>query len=119
MPELPEVETIVRQLKTKVIGLKITDFWADWPRSVRQAGGIAGARKAMKNRRIISVSRRAKYVVINIQGPKTIFIHQKISGHLLYGKWLFVDGKWTSQIEGPLSKDSANKYIRMIFSLSN
>jgi len=82
MPELPEVETIVRQMKSKIIGLKITDFWADWPRSVQQAGGIAGARKGMKGKAILSVKRRAKYVVINIQGPKTIFTHQKISGHL-------------------------------------
>jgi len=119
MPELPEVETIVRQLKSRIIGLKITDFWADWPRSVRQAGGIASARKEMKNREILSVNRRAKYIVINIQGSKTIFIHQKISGHLLYGKWAKKNGKWLSQIDGPLSDDSANKYIRMVFSLSN
>ena len=119
MPELPEVETIVRQLKGKIIGLKITDFWADWPRSVRQAGGIAGARKELRDKKILSVKRRAKYIVINISGPKTIFIHQKISGHLLYGKWRQEKDKWVSQIKGPLSKDSANKYIRMVFSLSN
>jgi formamidopyrimidine-DNA glycosylase len=119
MPELPEVETIVRQLKDKIIGLKITDFWADWPKSVHQAGGVAGARKQMLGRKILSVKRRAKYIVVNIEGPKTIFIHQKISGHLLYGKWSKSGKNWVSQIKGPLEDDSANKYIRMVFNLSN
>ncbi|HAU07570.1 MAG: Formamidopyrimidine-DNA glycosylase [Candidatus Yanofskybacteria bacterium GW2011_GWF1_44_227] len=119
MPELPEVETIVRQLREKIIGLKITDFWADWPRSVRQAGGIDGARKQMKGRKILKVNRRAKYIVVDIEGPKTIFVHQKISGHLLYGKWAKNEQGWTSRIKGPLSEDSANKYIRMVFYLNN
>ncbi len=119
MPELPEVETIVRQLKRKIIGLKITDFWADWPRSVRQAGGVRGAKKQMVGREIKNVNRRAKYIVINISGPKTIFIHQKISGHLLYGKWGRMRSGWTSLIKGPLSEDSANRFIRMVFFLNN
>lgn len=119
MPELPEVETIVRQLRSRVEGLKITDFWADWPRSVRQAGGIIGAQKELRNKKILSVKRRAKFIVINISGPKTLFIHQKISGHLLYGRWILDGGKWASCLSGPLSDDSSNGYIRMVFSLSN
>ena len=123
MPELPEVETIVRGLKKKVIGLKITDVWADWPKTLKQAGGADGFRKQVKNKKILSVRRRAKYIVMDIEGNKTIFIHQKIAGHLLYGKWIrrLVDGKdvWGSQISGPLKEDRQNGYIRFVLMLNN
>ncbi|HUP83676.1 MAG TPA: DNA-formamidopyrimidine glycosylase family protein, partial [Candidatus Limnocylindria bacterium] len=31
MPELPEVETIARELRPLVVGRTITDAWFDWP----------------------------------------------------------------------------------------
>ena len=119
MPELPEVETIVRELKKKVVGLKITDVWVDWPKTVKQAGGIEGFKKQVLGKKILSVRRRAKYIIMDIEGRKTLFIHQKISGHLLYGKWKMADGKWESVISGPLKEDRQNGYIRFILFLHN
>src|SRR3989344_2785053 len=119
MPELPEVETIVRDLRKKIVGLKITDVWADWPKTLKQAGGIDGFKKQVKNKKILSVRRRAKYIVMDIEGKKTIFIHQKISGHLLYGKWKLSKGVWLSQISGPLKEDRQNGYIRFVLVLDN
>ncbi len=119
MPELPEVETIVRELRKKIIGLKITDFWADREKVVRQASGISKFTKEIKNKKILTVTRRAKYIVIDIEGDKTIFIHQKISGHLMYGKWKMSDNDWVSLIPGPLKNDRQNKYIRLMFFLNN
>lgn len=119
MPELPEVETIVRELRKRVIGLKIRDVWSDREKTVRQAGGLKNLKKETKNKKILSVGRRAKYIVIDIEGKKSLFIHQKISGHLLYGKWKKAVGKYVSIIKGPLSDDSKNDYIRVIFFLSN
>src|SRR3989344_7565986 len=120
MPELPEVETIVRELRKKVVRLKITDAWTDWPKTLRQAGGIGNFKKQTKGKKILSVRRRAKFIIIDIEGKKSIFIHQKISGHLLYGKWqmvnnrakpssgLYGQGKWQSVLEGPLKDDRQN-----------
>ena len=34
MPELPEVETIVRDLRKKIIGRKIESAWFDSPRQI-------------------------------------------------------------------------------------
>src|SRR3990167_7717292 len=119
MPELPEEETIVRDLRKKIVGLKITDVWADWPKTLKQAGGIDGFKKQVKNKKILSVRRRAKYIVVDIEGKKTIFIHQKISGHLLYGKWKVVSGKWESIVSGPLKDDKQNGYIRFMLMLNN
>ena len=87
MPELPEVETIVRELRKKIIGLKITDAWADL--KPKQAGGIDGFKKQVRGKKILSIRRRAKYIM-DIEGDKTFFIHQKMSGHFTengsYGK---------------------------------
>ncbi len=119
MPELPEVESIVRELRKKIVGLKITGFWADREKVVRQASGISRFTKEITGKKILTVTRRAKYIVIDIEGDKTIFVHQKISGHLMYGKWKMRDNDWVSLISGPLKEDRQNKYIRLIFFLNS
>lgn len=119
MPELPEVETTVRDLRKKLIGLKFTDVWTDWPKAFKKAGGFDNFKKEIKNKRIVGIRRRAKFIVIDVEGKHSIFIHQKISGHLLYGKWKVEDGKWISTRPGPLKNDRGNQYIRTIWFLSN
>ena len=37
MPELPEVETVVRVLRRKVVGATITGVWFDWPKMIKDA----------------------------------------------------------------------------------
>src|SRR3989344_9284292 len=111
MPELPEVETIVRELRKKVVGLKITDAWADWPKTLKQAGGINNFKKQVRGKKILSVRRRAKYIIMDLGGKKTLFIHQKISGHLLYGKWHIANGNLESKINGPLKEYSKYGYL--------
>lgn len=123
MPELPEVETIVNELKKKVIGLKITDAWVDWSKTLKQVDGLSDFKKQVKGKKIVNVRRRAKYIVMDIEGKKTLFVHQKLSGHLLYGKWIrkIMGGKniWVSQIAGPLKEDRQNGYIRFVLFLNN
>ena len=119
MPELPEVETIVRELRPLLVGLKLKDAWADWPKTVRQAGGLENFKKQIKDKKILSVRRRAKYIVMDIEGPRTVFIHQKISGHLMYGKWKLEGNIWKSILKRPLKDDPKNKHIRLVLNLSN
>lgn len=119
MPELPEVETIARELKKKIIGLKITDVWADREKPFKQADGLKKFLKEVKGKKIVDVRRRAKFVVIDLEGPKSVFVHQKISGHLLYGQWKKINGEWKSAKPGPLRDDPQNKYLRTIFFLNN
>jgi len=119
MPELPEVETTVRYLRPKLLGKSFVDVWADWEKTVRQAGGLTNLKKEIKNKRIVNVYRRAKFIVIDVKGDKSLFIHQKISGHLLYGKWQLKNGVWFASKSGPLKDDPENKYIRVVFGLSN
>ncbi len=119
MPELPEVETIVRELSKNLIGSKITDFWSDREKPVKQSGGIAKFKKEISGKKILSITRRAKFIVIDIEGDKSLFIHQKISGHLMYGKWKLEKGVWLSALKGPLKTDRQNQYIRYIWNLNN
>ncbi|MDP3792248.1 MAG: DNA-formamidopyrimidine glycosylase family protein [bacterium] len=130
MPELPEVETIVRELRKKIIGLKITDFWSDREKPVRQAGGVSKFKKEVVGKKIVGITRRAKFIVVDIEGNKSIFIHQKISGHLMYGQWKQNQNdkskskneryqEWISMTPGPLKNDRENQYIRYIWALSN
>lgn len=119
MPELPEVETTVRDLRKKLVGLRFKDVWTDWPKTFKKSGGFENFKKTIKNKKITSVTRRAKFIVIDIDGKYSIFIHQKISGHLLYGKWNMEDGIWKAAKPGPLRDERENQYIRTIWLLSN
>ena len=119
MPELPEVETIVRELRKKIAGLTITGFWSDREKPVNQAGGINKFKKEVADKKVISITRRAKFIVIDIEGDKSIFIHQKISGHLMYGRWKLSRGVWLSRVSGPLKSDRQNQYIRYIWTFNN
>jgi formamidopyrimidine-DNA glycosylase len=128
MPELPEVETIVRDLNKTVKGLKITDFWIDQEKTIKQPA-YRDFVKQIKNKKILKARRRAKYVLIDLSGNKTIIIHQKMSGHLLYGKWArkisplaksrAKEIKTISLLSGSLKNDPQNRFIRLIFYLNN
>ncbi|MBI2676937.1 MAG: DNA-formamidopyrimidine glycosylase [Candidatus Yanofskybacteria bacterium] len=118
MPELPEVETIVRDLNKKVAGLKFMDFWTDWPKSVK-THKLTDFISEIKERKILRAHRRAKYIMLDLSEGKTLIIHQKISGHLLYGKWKIADGKPVADVEGPIKTDPYNRFVRHIFYLSN
>lgn len=119
MPELPEVQTTVNDLQKKLVGLKFKDVWTDWPKTFKKAGGFENFKKAIKNKKILSIRRRAKFIVIDIEGMYSIFIHQKISGHLLYGIWNLESGIWKAVKPGPLRNERENQYIRTIWFLSN
>jgi formamidopyrimidine-DNA glycosylase len=125
MPELPEVETTANILNRKIKGLKILDAWTDYDSSyysgkddVKNKKYFPVFRRLVQNRRISGVSRRAKNVLINLSGGKTILVHMKMTGHLLYGKYQFKNNKWLPPISGPLS-DPYNRFIHLVFRLSD
>jgi len=118
MPELPEVQTIVNELNRKAIGRKILDAWTDWPKTIK-THKLANFVKEIKGRKILKAHRRAKYIMMDLSGDKTLIIHQKISGHLLYGKWEIEGKKPIPALKGPITDDKFNGYIRFILYLDN
>ncbi|TSC77956.1 MAG: Formamidopyrimidine-DNA glycosylase [Parcubacteria group bacterium Gr01-1014_24] len=93
------------------MGLKIKDVWTDLAtKDKRQKDSVANQkffavfRKEVSGRKILSIERRAKNILINISGGKTILIHLKMTGHLLYGDY---------------KKDPMNRFIHFKISFNN
>lgn len=82
MPELPEVETVVRGLVHHgLVGSSITRARVFWPRTVAGLTPQAFA-KRLSGRTVKSVSRRAKYIVIALDNADTILIHLRMTGRI-------------------------------------
>src|SRR5689334_19060775 len=81
MPELPEVETVARDLQPLITGATIVDATTLWPRTLRDLSpdeltdGVAG-------RRIERVGRRGKQLVVDLSGGAYLTIHLKMTGQL-------------------------------------
>jgi formamidopyrimidine-DNA glycosylase len=126
MPELPEVETTVRGLKKILPGLLIKDIWSDYPLPIhREKEHIKSPLhyerflKTVRGAKVKDVRRRGKNILIDLKNDHTVLIHMKMTGHFLYGKYRRKDGFWIPKIkEGPL-RDPYNKFVRLVFSLSN
>jgi formamidopyrimidine-DNA glycosylase len=74
MPELPEVETIVRQIRPLVDQRKIVHVHCDWPRVLKPS--LPLARRILVERRITGLTRRGKFMVFHLDGSK----HQRDAG---------------------------------------
>ena len=81
MPELPEVETIARTLRPALIGKTILSADLRWPRTLA-APSPAVFKKRVKGQRIESISRRAKFLDLQLSDWH-LLIHLRMSGDLL------------------------------------
>ena len=82
MPELPEVETVRRQLAPEVTGRAFTSAEILDERLTRPEppGAVA---KRIPGRRIESVGRRGKYLLLRLEGELTFALHLRMTGNLL------------------------------------
>ena len=79
MPELPEVETIKRELKPQIRNKRIIDC------TILRADVIAFPKpasfcKEIIGEKIIDVTRKAKYLILELTNEKSIIIHLRLSG---------------------------------------
>ena len=86
MPELPEVETVVLGLHGLLRGHKIRKINYDWPNSFRIAN--KEIKKFILNSSIIDVRRCGKMILIDLNTQKTLLIHLKLTGQLVYRQTL-------------------------------
>lgn len=84
MPELPEVETIKRDLSRLIVGKRILDITTDVPKQVRPS--LAIVKKAIGRTKIKKIARRAKLLQIFLSNNKILVIHLKLTGRLLVRK---------------------------------
>ena len=81
MPELPEVETVARDLRPRIVGATIVGARCSWARTLRTHTPEALA-EAVAGRRVEAVGRRAKLIVIELSGGAALTIHLKMTGQL-------------------------------------
>ena len=83
MPELPEVETIVRQLCRAIKGKTLASVRVLWPRTIE--GRQAEFCRRLRGMTIAAVSRRGKYIGVE-GGDGTFFtVHLRMTGKLVVG----------------------------------
>lgn len=81
MPELPEVETLARDLRRLLVGAEILGVETCWPRTV--AVPTAEELTAqLPGRSIVDVSRRGKFLVVSLSDSSYLLIHLRMSGQL-------------------------------------
>jgi formamidopyrimidine-DNA glycosylase len=86
MPELPEVETVARDLRRHLLpedgpGPRIVAARVAWPRTVRD-GDPAAFVAGVVGRRIERVGRRGKQLLLELSGDALLTIHLKMTGQL-------------------------------------
>ncbi|MEM4188013.1 MAG: bifunctional DNA-formamidopyrimidine glycosylase/DNA-(apurinic or apyrimidinic site) lyase [Candidatus Hadarchaeum sp.] len=83
MPELPEVETIRRELSAKLLGRRFCDVEI---RDEKPLRGISPRdfRRRLIGQRIESISRSGKYLLFHLSGGETMIVHLRMTGALLF-----------------------------------
>lgn len=81
MPELPEVTVIVDSLNEVLKGLELESIKTDWPRKFYW-GEVSI--KDLKGAKVKGLRRMGKVVVIDLSNNKSIVIHLKLTGQLIY-----------------------------------
>lgn len=80
MPELPEVETVVRALAPQLIGQTLGQAEASWSKVI-EPWSIADFNATLAGRRIVGMSRRGKYICCDCEGYWLV-IHLRMTGRL-------------------------------------
>jgi len=131
MPELPEVTTTVKGLQKVLPGLTITSVWTDlakknpikqFKETVKSEAFFKKFRVGVEKQKVVNVERRAKNILINLKNGQTILIHLKMTGHIIYGKYVYSkkENKWSPDPkERPSLHDPYNRFVHVVFSLSN
>jgi len=82
MPELPEVETVCRQLEPEIEGRRIEGLEVldeRWTRPVP----AAEVERALAGRTIEGLGRRGKYLLLTLEGGRTLVMHLRMTGNLV------------------------------------
>lgn len=107
MPELPEVETIRKQLTNFVIGKKIIALEKLHQKTLQDD------EKSILGAKIKNIRRRAKILIFDLDNKKSLLLHLKLTGQLIYeGENERAAGK---RLIPPLNTLVPNKSTRLVF----
>jgi formamidopyrimidine-DNA glycosylase len=105
MPELPEVETVRRQLEPELVGRRIERVRVLDERLTRPEPPRA-VERAVSGRTVEAVNRRGKYLLIELDGDRTLAIHLRMTGNLLIR-----DGGEPSHVRACFGLDDGSELI--------
>ncbi|MFH1326414.1 MAG: bifunctional DNA-formamidopyrimidine glycosylase/DNA-(apurinic or apyrimidinic site) lyase [Candidatus Falkowbacteria bacterium] len=114
MPELPEVETIRKDLFRKILNKKIKDVAIKKPRLVKS--GAIKFKKELIGNVFKKINRRGKLLYIKLQTGKFLLIHLKMTGQLIYqkGRQVIAGGHGQPKID-----ELPNKFSHIIFTFND
>src|SRR3982750_4155545 len=81
MPELPEVESVRRQLEPALVGRRLEHVTIDDPRLVRPYEPAEVAAE-LEGERVAAVERRGKYLIFRFESGRVLLIHLRMTGNL-------------------------------------
>ena len=87
MPELPEVETVVRGLRRTIKGRTISKITLNAPPAAIVVSPSFKTRKFEKiieGRTVLDIVRRGKNILMPLSGDITLWVHLKMTGHFFY-----------------------------------
>src|SRR5665213_3636771 len=86
MPELPEVETIRRDLQGEIVGRKIKTVDVRNGRTVRRHPSAKHFRARLEGHTVKAIGRAGKYLLVTLDDGETLVIHLGMSGQLQRAK---------------------------------
>lgn len=88
MPELPEVETIRRDLAPELEGRRLTGVRVHRPDILMNLPGEEELARALVGRRVVRLDRRAKYLVFRLSGGRVLEVQLRMTGRFALGEKL-------------------------------
>ena len=79
MPELPEVETYVRELRPRLAGKRVTAGHVYWPRIIAQPEPALFLER-IQGRRFDTFRRRGKYMLLGLDSGDSLIVHLRMTG---------------------------------------
>lgn len=103
MPELPEVETVVRGLRDDMQGRTFTGVTVEWPGEIETLGAAEFSDRLV-GQRVEGMRRRGKYIIFDLDHD-ALLIHLKMTGRLY--------------ILNEATMDQADRWVRVSFALDD
>ena len=95
MPELPEVETIRRDMDKEVVGKRVKTVDVTGMRSIRRHPNKKHFIAKLEGHKLTGVERRGKYLLVRLEGGDVLVVHLGMSGQLIRAR---------NETRDPLSK---------------
>lgn len=83
MPELPEVETVINNLRKSIIGSKILSIDIFYPKLLKNSNE-AEFIKNINLSNITNIDRKGKFIIIGLSNQKYLIIHLRMEGKLFF-----------------------------------